>query len=93
VDHQALLELARSGTLTASEFSERGLWGNTRAGCSSLLVILALVVFALLWRWTTPTNPVPHTPDDYRAERDHSNDPIADQSRQEQVPWIGGSGG
>jgi hypothetical protein len=58
------------------------------------LIVLVVVAFVLLWRWTTPTNPVPHTPDDYPGvKRAHDGDPIADQARQESVPRIGGPGG
>jgi hypothetical protein len=60
-----------------------------------VLIVLALVAFALLWRWTAPTNPV-RTPDDHRPQRVPDSDPVAEQSRQESdasiAPWIGGSG-
>jgi hypothetical protein len=60
------------------------------------LIVVALVAFALLWRWTTPSNALPQTPDDYRAEHGDNGDPIAAQSRQESdaqiAPWIGGNG-
>jgi hypothetical protein len=61
-----------------------------------VLIVVALVAFALLWRWSSPTNPVPRTPDDHRTEHAGNGDPIAEQSGQESdaqiAPWIGGNG-
>lgn len=60
-----------------------------------ILIVFALVVFVLLWRWSTPTNPVPRTPDDRRPEQAGKSDPIAVQGRQESdantARGIGGS--
>lgn len=63
--------------------------GNTRGGMLVIgLIVLAVVILVLLWRWTTPVNPVPPGPDEQRLKHDHNVDPIAEQHRQER-PWLG----